>query len=267
MSPDEHLKNGDPLAAKKELMGLVRDDPSNVNHRIFLFQLCCVLGEYDRAQNQLTVIGEMSDSSLAMVQAYRQVVQCEQLRKEVFLGNKTPLVFGEPESWMGDLFESVKLEALGKSKEAQDLRLAAYENIDTVSGSINDEKFQWVADADSRIGPMLEVIINGKYYWVPFNRISKIEIDAPEDLRDFVWLPAQFTWANEGQMIGFIPTRYPGSESIEDGQIQLGRKTEWQQLTEDVYAGLGQRMIATDENDYALLDIRQITFDTAEDSE
>jgi len=267
MSPDEHIKNGDPVAAKKELMGLVRDDPSNVNHRIFLFQLCCVLGEFDRALNQLTVIGEMSDKALAMVQTYREVLQCELLRREVFLGKKTPLVFGEPESWVGDIFESLKLQALDKSQGAQDLRLSAYESIDATSGTINDEPFEWIADADSRIGPMLEVFMNGKYYWVPFNRIAKIDIDAPEDLRDFVWLPAQFTWANEGQAIGFIPTRYPGSETNSDGQIQLGKKTEWQQLADDVYAGIGQRMIATDQNDYALLDIRQITFNLPDSSE
>ena len=260
MRPEELIKTGNPAEAKAKLMGLIRDDPANVNHRIFLFQLCCVLGEYDRALNQLTVIGEMSDKALPMVQTYRELLQCERLRQTVFKGEKTPLVFGEPEPWVGELLESVKLQALGKTAEAQELRLAAYEKVTPVTGEINEEPFEWVADADSRIGPLLEVIVNGKYYWVPFNRISKIVIEAPEDLRDFVWLPAQFTWENEGQTIGFIPARYPGSENIQDGLIQLSKKTEWNQLQENVYEGIGQKMLTTDQNDYAIFDVRQISF-------
>ncbi|MFT6903801.1 MAG: type VI secretion system protein ImpE [Oleiphilaceae bacterium] len=267
MSPEEYIKNGNPAEAKKALMGMVREDPANVDHRVFLFQLCCVLGDYDRALNQLNVIGEMSPKALAMVQTYREVLQCEGLRQSVFRGEKTPLFFGEPEPWVGDIFESLKLQALGKSVEASQLRAAAYDQISTVSGTINEEPFQWIADADSRIGPMLEVIMNGKYYWVPFEHIAKIEIEAPEDLRDYVWLAANFTWKNEGQVVGFIPSRYPGSESAEDGLIQLARKTEWVPILDDAYSGLGQKMMATDENDYALFDIREIVFDATETSE
>ncbi|PCJ16785.1 MAG: virulence protein SciE type [Gammaproteobacteria bacterium] len=260
MSPETHIKNGDPVSAKKVLMGLVRDDPANVNYRIFLFQLCCVLGEYDRALNQLGVISEMSDSALPMVQAYRELLQCEWLRQSVFAGSKTPLFFGEPEPWVGDIFQSLKLHAQGDFSEAQALRLSAYDQIEAVSGRINDQEFDWIADADSRIGPLLEAVIDGKYYWLPMHRVTSIDIEAPEDLRDFVWLPAQFTWTNGGQSVGFIPTRYPGSEAIDDGQIQTARKTEWEQVADDVYTGYGQRMLTTNAGDYALLDVRKIEF-------
>ena len=33
--------------------------------------------------------------------------------------------------------------------------------------------FEWIADADSRLGPLLEVILEGKYYWAPFCRIAR----------------------------------------------------------------------------------------------
>lgn len=260
MGPEELLKNGDPAAAKAQVMDLIRNDPANVKHRVLLFQVCCILGEYDRALNQLTVIGEMSDQALPMVQTYRELLQCESFRSSVLAGEKTPLVFGEPESWIGDVFEAVKLQAMGKVEEANELRLKAYDQVEVVPGKINGEDFDWVADADSRIGPVLEAMINGKYYWVPFNRIANITVEAPEDLRDFVWLPAQFTWANEGQTVGFLPVRYPNSEKSEDGMIQMAKKTEWSQLSEDVYEGLGQKMLATDSNDYALLDLRTLEF-------
>ena len=39
-------------------------------------------------------------------------------------------------------------------------------------GSLNGQPFEWVADADSRLGPVMEAIINGRYYWVPFARLA-----------------------------------------------------------------------------------------------
>ena len=57
-----------------------------------------------------------------------------------------------------------------------------------------------------------------------------------------------------------IPTRYVGSEQSDDGQIRLARRTEWRQPSDGVYEGLGQRILATDQSEYAILNVRQIRF-------
>ena len=51
-----------------------------------------------------------------------------------------------------------------------------------------------------RLGPVCEAIINGRYYWVPFDRLSRIDLEAPVDLRDVVWMPAHFQFANGGEI-------------------------------------------------------------------
>jgi type VI secretion system protein ImpE len=119
-------------------------------------------------------------------------------------------------------------------------------------------EFDWLADADSRLGPMLEAIVNGRYYWVPVHRIARIEIEAPADLRDLVWLPAQFLWKNQGDAVGMIPTRYAGSEASSDPQVQLARRTEWTETAPGVFHGLGQRLLATSEGEHAIMDVRGI---------
>jgi type VI secretion system protein ImpE len=58
-----------------------------------------------------------------------------------------------------------------------------------------------------------------------------------------------------------IPSRYPGSETAQDTALQLSRKTEWIELAQGVVQGSGQRMLATDQNEYPLLDIRNISID------
>jgi type VI secretion system protein ImpE len=124
---------------------------------------------------------------------------------------------------------------------------------------LDGEPFSWIADADSRLGPVCEAIINGRYYWVPFSRLSRVIIDAPEDLRDMVWMPAHFQFDNGGESVALIPTRYPGSEASDDGQLLLARKTIWREAAPDIYHGLGQRLLATDTGEIPLMDVRSIT--------
>jgi type VI secretion system protein ImpE len=108
------------------------------------------------------------------------------------------------------------------------------------------------------LGPVCEAIINGRYYWVPFSRLTLIVIDKPEDLRDMVWMPAHFQFDNGGESVALIPSRYPASETSEDGLILLARKTTWNEVSPDAYHGSGQRLFTTDNGEVPVMDIREI---------
>ena len=207
MTPEDYLRSGqldEALAALKEA---IKKSPTDGKKRIFLFQLFCVLGQWDKAHTQLQVLGDMDAESMLMAQIFRPALQCEALREEIFAGKRSPLIFGEPVEWIGLLIQANQLLAEGQVAAARDLRERAFEAAPATAGKLNDQSFEWIADADSRLGPMLEAIIDGKYYWVPFFRIRSMRIEAPQDLRDMVWTTAQFTWANGGQNPGLIPTR------------------------------------------------------------
>ena len=213
MAAIDKLKTGtlaDTLAALKDE---VRNDPSNAKHRIFLFQLLAVLGEWEKAGTQLQVIKELDASALMMVQAYEQALNCERLRAAVFRSERSPLIFGEPHPWVAELIESLRLFNLEEFEKSSVLRNQAFEAAQVSPGQIflfstegdQGERFEWLADADPRLGPVLEAIVNGRLYWVPVDRIRQIAFERPTDLRDFVWAPVQFTWANGGETVGFIP--------------------------------------------------------------
>ncbi len=250
-----------------QLQDQVRKDPANASHRIFLFQLLAVLGDWNRAATQLKVSGELDAGTLAMVQTYREALRCEVLRADIFAGRNTPLVFGQPEKWVALMIEALRPSAEGDHAGAQSLREEAFELAPATAGSIDGQAFEWIADADQRLGPILEVVVNGAYYWVPFDRIREIRIEEPADLRDLVWMPAQLIWSNGGGTVGLIPTRYPGSEASEDNHIRLARRTEWLEPEPGVYRGLGQRMLATDAAEFPLMDVRLITLDTGVEGE
>jgi type VI secretion system protein ImpE len=252
------LKNGDLSAALAQLQDEIRAKPADAALRVFLFQLLCVRGEWERALNQLKVASGLDAAALAMAQTYGEAVRCEAIRRDVFSGKKVPLVFGQPDQWLALLIESLLVAGRGEQERSAELRARAFEEAEPSSGEINGQPFEWVADADARLGPVLEAVINGKYYWVPFSRLAAITLEEPEDLRDMVWMPAHLQFENGGESVALVPTRYPGSELSQDGSIALARRTEWDEVTPGTYHGLGQRVIATDAAEVPLLELRTL---------
>jgi type VI secretion system protein ImpE len=264
MLAQQLINEGNLPAALKALQDTVRNDPSSAKHRVFLFQLLTVLGNWPRALTQLDVAGKLDASTMPMVQTYREAIQCEALRAEIFAGKRPPMIFGEPEQWVVLLLEALRLNGDGEHIKAAAARERAFDAAPASSGTINGEAFEWIADVDQRLGPILEAIVNGRYYWIPFHRIKQIDIEAPADLRDSVWMPVSFTWVNGGETVGLIPTRYNETISGEDNSLLLSRRTEWVGVESQPTCGLGQRMFATDARDFALMDVRQIIFDNIE---
>jgi type VI secretion system protein ImpE len=255
------LRAGDPHAALQHLTAAVRAKPADAGLRIFLSQLLCVLGQWERVHTQLNVVADMDAQTVPMRETVGHAIRCELMRAQVFAGKRTPMVFGQPDEWLALLIESLLQAGQGDKAMADDLARRAFDAAPAVSGRIDATPFAWIADADSRLGPVIEACVNGRYYWVPFSRLSRVVLEAPEDLRDCVWMPAQLMFSNGGETVALIPTRYPGSQDSADGAICLARKTEWLALGEDRWLGLGQRVLSTDAGEHDLMSVRTIELD------
>jgi type VI secretion system protein ImpE len=260
MTAKEHLSAGELDQALSALQQEIKAHPENSSLRVFLFQLHCMLGNWSKALTQLEVISGLDPETSLMAQIFPSVIRAESLRRGVFQGKLTPLIFGEPLEWVGMLLKACEHIARNEFEAAAELRGRAFDLAPGSSGTIDGQPFSWMADADSRLGPMLELFLEGKYYWVPFCRIRRISIPAPADLRDLVWTPAQFVWTNGGETSGHIPVRYSGTEESKDSALRLSRKTDWKELPGETFLGLGQRILATDQGEYPLLQCRLIDF-------
>jgi type VI secretion system protein ImpE len=255
---EHHLQEGNLDLTLTQLQDQIRANPGDARLRVFLFQLLCVRGEWERALAQLQVAAGLDAGCLGLARVFQPVIHCERLRAEVFQGRRTPIVFGEPMPWVGLLVQANELAAGGQTGAALGLRDRAFEAAPATAGQIDGQAFAWIADADHRLGPVLEVILEGHYYWVPFCRIHRIRIEPPTDLRDLVWMPAQFVWTNGGEAVGHVPVRYPATELQPDDTLRLSRKTLWAESAEGFATGLGQRILATDQGDHPLLECRAI---------
>lgn len=260
---EELIAAGDPQGALELLQKQVRQKAADATLRVFLFQLLCVLGQWERALTQLKVCGELDALTLPMVNTYREAVQCERVREAVFEGKTTPIAFGEPQAWVAWLVEALQADARGDAAGAARLRGEAFAAAPATAGTLDGTPFEWIADADSRLGPVLEAVVNGRYCWVPYASLRRVVIEAPVDLRDLVWAPARFELHNGGETVALLPARYPFSGAQGSAALQMSRRTEWQELSADQYAGLGQRLITTNGVERGLLEVREIALDSA----
>jgi type VI secretion system protein ImpE len=259
MLAQESLREGRLEEALADLQQLVRKEPGQVQHRIFLFQLLAVMGRWERALAQLGTVEQLDPGAMPMVATYRPALAAEAVRAAVFAGEARPSLIGEPEEWMAWLVEALRLTAAGDHARAGELRAQAFEAAAPTPGDLDGAPFEWIADSDARLGPMLEVILNGRYAWLPFQRVRAIRVEAPADLRDLVWTPAFVTMATGAELPALIPTRYPGSEAG-DSSTRMCRRTEWMELGAGTgcWTGTGQRMLATDRGEHPLMDVRNV---------
>lgn len=260
----DHYLDGKTLAqAVNQLEQEIKKQPAAVEKRFFLFQLMIVLGQWERALQQLQTSTKLNKALAATAHVYGDLVRTEVLRAKVFAGEILPRFLQEPPVWCAGIVQALALNAQGRIEDADQTRSEAFEKVPECSGVISTEEkqcsFTWLVDADSRLGPILEIILNGQYMWLAMTQIKSIEVAQPHDLRDLVWSIAEITLKDGDIISAFIPTRYPKSESADDS-VKLSRTTTWQEVGTTVTIGLGQRMWMTDTNDFALFDSRKIVF-------
>jgi type VI secretion system protein ImpE len=246
------------LAAAKDR---VRAAPSSTEHRIALFEIFSLVGEWERALNQLSVAGELDGKLVPFAHLYRAALASEVLRDAVFAGRRAPTVLGDPDPWVAGMIEALGVAGRGHAEEAMSLRARSLDEAPTWPGRLGDTAFEVFGDADPRLGPILEAVVDGAYSWIPVRRLRSLEVEAPGSLRDTIWIRAHLELTNEGRLAALIPVRYPGSERSDDADARLAKKTTWQDAGGGLFVGEGQRMMIVDDDEKALLELGAVTFD------
>jgi type VI secretion system protein ImpE len=101
MTAKELVQQGKLAEALTALGAEVRAAPNDAKLRVFMFQLLAVTGQWERAANQLKVCNDQDPKTIMMAQVCGPALAAENLRAEIFAGNRSPLLLGEPEEWIG----------------------------------------------------------------------------------------------------------------------------------------------------------------------
>ena len=257
---DDLFRAGDLDGARAALTAAAKKAPSDQTVRMFLFQLMCLQGDWEKAKIQLRTLASLSPEAQMLAVTYNLAIEAEESRVRAFAGLEPPALLVASTPWAGDLVGALAALAKGRLDEAASLRGQAFDAAPDTPGALDDVEFDWIADGDARFGPSLEAIISGKWGLVPFDAIERIESEGPKDLRDLVWLPAQVAFKTGQSVNALLPVRYPGSETQDDTGFKLARKTDWRDESWGP-RGLGQHEWSLGGGeDVGLLSLRRLTF-------
>src|SRR5215471_17206045 len=84
MTPRQLLDSGRLKEALQALTAEVRDNPTDIQRRISLFELLSFAGEYDRAEKHLDVLAQENQSAAMGALVYRSALHAERLRHQMF---------------------------------------------------------------------------------------------------------------------------------------------------------------------------------------
>ncbi len=240
MGAKQLFQTGQLNEAIQALSAELRNDPGNTQSRTFLFELLCFAGEYDRAEKQLNVIAGGNGQTEMGAVLYHSALHAERLRQK--------------------MFETKDYPALVETPDAQ-----------SRPGVLNGKAFEELEDADPRIGPRFEIFAAGAYLWIPFEHIVSIEMQPPKRLRDTLWAPAlvrtgpAFRGTELGEVL--VPVIAPLTWRNADGNLRLGRASEWQESDTGLPVPAGQRMLMVDGEDFPILELRKLEFTQAAETE
>jgi len=254
------LDEGQLEAAIQELTGLVKANPTDVRGRTFLFEVLVFAGEWERAERQLGVIGQQSAKSEVGVEVYRNNIKAERDRARLFSEGLHPHFLTEPPAYVDFHLEAINRIREGDTQEARKLLDRAEEERPALMGRLNDTPFLDFRDYNDLVGPLLELIVGDKYTWLPLERVTRVDLEAPKHLRDLLWVPARVETTDGTMGEVFIPALYAGSSRHSDDRIKLGRMTDWHEIGEGLYAGAGLRLFLVDDQDRPVLEARHIEF-------
>ena len=87
---DERFQAGDLDGARAALIETIKRAPSDQGARMFLFQLQCVLGEWDKAQSQLRALAQLSPEAQMLAVTSNMAINAERAREAAFAGQGQP---------------------------------------------------------------------------------------------------------------------------------------------------------------------------------
>jgi type VI secretion system protein ImpE len=233
----EYFQAGKLNEAIAALNQEVRDNPTDVQRRTFLFELLCFAGEYDRAEKQLNLLADQGQQAQLGAMVYFSALHAERIRTEKFRNN----------------------DFLAEETTTTDR---------TFRGTLNGKPFESLEDGDPRIGPRLELFAAGAYLWIPLEHIESIEMQAPKRLRDLLWIPTlvrtgpSFKQRELGEIL--VPALFPLSFEDQDENVKLGRATEFRERNGETLPA-GQKTFLVDGEDFPILEVRKIEFEVAEE--
>ena len=264
-SPQALYRAGKLTEAVAAATNEVRAKPTDVPSRLFLGELLLFAGDLERADRQLdAVTSQDSDPQTAVsVASYRQLIRAEQARQAFFAEGAMPEFIDAPDDRMKLVLRASIALREKNYNEARDLLNEAESHFPALRGECNGVPYEGLRDTDDLTATFFELVApNGKYFWLPMEKVVSIEFKPPQRARDLVWRRAQLTTRSGLETEAFFPALYAGSFRETDQKLALGQLTDWRSESEGApVRGFGQRTLLVGDNGQAFWDLQTLTIE------
>lgn len=266
MNANEFFQAGDLQSAIAAATSQLKTSPTDVALRLFLAELLWFNGEIDRVEKQLETISMQTTQAAMTLALYRQILRGETAREQVLREGRTPEVVGELPADAKCMLEALLALRLGQADEARRLQAAAEAQRPTLQGVCNAQDFSEFRDLDDRVAGVLEVITStGKYYWVPWQNIESLQMEAPKVPLDLIYRRTQIEVSGGPSGEVYVPTRYVAASGEQlDDALLLGRATDWIGEAGGLVQGRGLRTLLVGEEDMPIMEIDTLSFAKAD---
>ena len=220
----------------------VQANPLDFRSRTTLFTLLSFTGQYERAQQQLTVLGQENAEAASGVTVYRSLLEASLRRDRVLRGEESPQYLLQPPSYAAaqeTLLHRLAAGDFAEARQAVDYIAAERPPVWVRCGAHSGS----LSDADDRVAAVAELFLQDRYVWLPWEQIRSLHIPRPQQLRDLLWTPVDIA-LDVGQLRAFMPVLYPGSEGSPDPLVRLGRMSVWRDNDFGLSLGMGARLLS-----------------------
>jgi type VI secretion system protein ImpE len=243
----------------------VKAKPADAERRALLAEFLLINGALERADTQFDTLSTQNPETALAVAMIRQLIRGEQARRQLFTDGRVPEFLDvPPPDHLRLKLEAVVALREGRLKDALTACAEAEEARTPSPGTHNDAPFDDFRDLDDVFGGLFEVITStGKYFWIPANRVERIEFHPPQRPRDLLWRHATMTVSNGPDGDVFLPALYPNLPENAPDALRLGRATEWSEDDDAPVRGAGQRSYLVGDECLPIMQLGVLTFTAA----
>jgi type VI secretion system protein ImpE len=239
MAPEELFRAGDLKGALAAQTEAVRARPADAGRRTFLFELLAFAGELDRAEKQLDALATQTADAEWAVQVYRNILHAERIRRRVFAEGLAPQFLLDPPAYMARYVQACAHVARSEFAACREELDQAEAQRAPLSAVINGQACEDVRDGDDLLAPVLELIIQRDYIWLPLEQVRALQVLKPERARDLIWAAVRLELVDGSHRSGYTPVLYPGTHELADDRLRLGKLTNWRTLDGGITLGMG----------------------------
>jgi type VI secretion system protein ImpE len=240
----------------------LRRNPADFNARVLLAELLVFAGNFERADKILDAAAQLDPTAMISIAEFRQLLRAAMARRQHSRDGRVPEFLDEPTPSLRSSLAALVALRGGDAKAAAQHAAEAELVRPRVSGRSGDRRFDDFRDADDLHAGFFEVLTTtGRYFWIPTERVERVQFHPPRRPRDLAWRRASVSVINGPDGEVYLPAIYDWENPDIADNLRLGRATDWIGPEDGPVRGVGQREYVFGDDAVGIMELTTLDFD------